>query len=92
MLEKGLIQVYTGNYDQFNFAPIGLALRAAGHHFRTHLTCFFPHEWMDGAHMASILFKPHLAIEMTHIENVPPDGKWNKAKIDEINQSFEGDR
>ncbi len=89
MLEKGLIQVYTGNYDQFNFAPIGLALRAAGHHFRTHMTCFLPHEWMDGAHMASVLLKPHLEIDLTNIEEIPRDGKWNPVKIEEINQSFE---
>lgn len=89
MLDKGLIQVYTGNGDQVNFAPMGLSLRAAGHNFRIHMTCFLPHEWMEGASMASILLKPNLVIEHTEIENTPPDGKWNRKQIDEINQAFQ---
>ncbi len=35
MLENGLIQVYTSKTSCFNFAPYGLALRAAGQGFRT---------------------------------------------------------
>jgi len=30
MLEKGLVQVYTSESDQMNFAPVGLSLRAVG--------------------------------------------------------------
>ncbi|MBW1703786.1 MAG: cob(I)yrinic acid a,c-diamide adenosyltransferase [Deltaproteobacteria bacterium] len=53
MLKKGLIEVYTGTSEQINFAPFGLAVRASGHKFRTLITCFEPHELLDGAIRAS---------------------------------------
>jgi cob(I)alamin adenosyltransferase len=74
MLEKGLIQVYTGTPGQFNFAPIGLAFRAAGHGIRSLIACLLPHDLMDGAEMLSTLLKPimvidHSSSEMTVLEN-----------------------
>jgi ATP:corrinoid adenosyltransferase len=53
MLKKCLTQVYTGSSEKINFAPFGLAVRASGHEFRTLITCFEPHELMDGAITAS---------------------------------------
>jgi len=44
---------------------------------------------MDGTDMASILLKPNLVFEHTKIEKTPPDGKWNKAEINETIQSFQ---
>ena len=49
MLKKGLIQVYTNQGNFTNFAPMGLSLRAAGHGFRSHITCFYPFPFMEGA-------------------------------------------
>ncbi|MFH0844424.1 MAG: cob(I)yrinic acid a,c-diamide adenosyltransferase [Pseudomonadota bacterium] len=89
MLKQGLVQVYTGNDDRVNFAPMGLGLRASGHNLRTHMTCFFPHEWMEGAGMASILLKPNLVVEYARLEDIPPDGKWNDKAINEVQQSFQ---
>lgn len=89
MLKKGLIQIYTGNSDHTNFAPMGLSLRAAGHKLRTHMTCFLPHPWMEGAKAASSLLKPNLVIEHTKIENIPGIDKLGKDEADKINQSFE---
>lgn len=89
MLAKGLIQVYTGNSDHTNFAPLGLSLRAAGQNLRTHITCFLPHEFMEGAGMATIFLKPNLVIEYLGDEKIPSDGKWSKETIDKINQSFQ---
>ena len=63
MLEQGLIQVYTGSSDSFNFAPLGLALRAAGHGLRTKVTCFANHELFEGDRTASSLLKPNLVID-----------------------------
>ena len=88
MLKKGLIQVYTGDGKQTNFAPMGLSLRAAGHHLRTHMTCFLRHEWMDAADMVSGLLKPYLVIEHVEAEGSPPNGKWNKAAINKMRQSL----
>jgi cob(I)alamin adenosyltransferase len=88
MLEKGLVQLYTAKGDELNFAPIGLALRAAGHNLCTHMTCFSPHEWMDGARMASTLLKPNLVIEHAHVGNKSSEGKWNDQEVQGIKQSF----
>ena len=48
-LEHGLVQVYTGNSERFNFAPLGMSFRAAGQNLRSKITCFRPHALMDGA-------------------------------------------
>jgi len=63
MLEKGLIQVYTTESDHTNFAPIGLGLRAAGHNFRTLITCFVSHELMEGCRSGALLLEPNLVIK-----------------------------
>ncbi|MCP4666126.1 MAG: hypothetical protein GY849_07145 [Deltaproteobacteria bacterium] len=89
MLKKGLIQIYTGNSDHTNFAPMGLSLRAAGHNLRTHMTCFLPHPWMAGAKVASSLLRPNLVIEHTKIEKIPGIDKLGKLEANKINQSFE---
>ncbi|MCD6297161.1 MAG: cob(I)yrinic acid a,c-diamide adenosyltransferase [Deltaproteobacteria bacterium] len=70
MLKKGLIQVYTGNSEQVNFAPFGLALRASGHKFRTLITYFEPHKLVDGAIKASS-FLETLIIDHSGIKNAP---------------------
>lgn len=63
MLDKGLIQVYTTESDQINFAPIGLSLRAAGHGFRTLITNFSYDELLEGLSFASQFLQPHLVIQ-----------------------------
>ncbi len=70
MLKKGLIQVYTGSSEQINFAPFGLAVRASGHEFRTLITCFAPHELMDGAIRASS-YLDTMFIEHSDIDKAP---------------------
>ena len=70
MLKKGLVQVYTSTSEWFNFAPIGLSLRAAGQNLRTLNVCFSPHTAMNGDAMASLLLKPNLVIDHTAVEEV----------------------
>jgi len=77
MLEKGLIQVYTSESDQMNFAPIGLSLRAAGQGLRVLSMCFSPHELMEGAGTASSFLKPNLVIEHLGCEQNSSKGKEN---------------
>lgn len=89
MLEKGLIQIYTSDSSQTNFVPMGLGLRAAGHHFRTHMTCFTPHELIEGAQMASIFLKPHLVIETVPVEKIPPDDGWDESLLERIRHAFQ---
>jgi cob(I)alamin adenosyltransferase len=71
MLDKGLIQVYTTESDQMNFAPIGLSLRAAGHGLRTLITSFTSDEMLEGLSFASQFLHPNLAIEHCHTEQTP---------------------
>lgn len=69
-MKKGLIQVYTGESDQMNFAPLGLGLRAAGHGLRTMFINFTPYEFMEGNRLAASLLKPDLVFEGLY-----PEGK-----------------
>lgn len=63
MIEEGLVQVYTSESDQMNFAPVGLSLRAVGQGFRVYMVCFTPHELMEGARLISALLSPDLTLE-----------------------------
>jgi len=93
MLEKGLIQVYTGQSDeQMNFAPIGLSLRAAGQGLRTLITCFTPHELMEGANTASSFLEPNLVINHSAIEQIPNERKGYSSTPQRIVESFQRSR
>jgi len=82
MLENGLIQVYTGKSRKYNYAPIGLSLRAAGQGFHTLITCFVPHELMeDEIQMISYYLKAFLVIDHTAIEGVTARGTLDRDKI-----------
>lgn len=82
MLENGLIQVYTGTSMKYNFAPLGLSLRAAGQGLRTLIACFMTHELMDDeAQMVSFYMKPYLTVDHTAIEGVHPRGTPDRHKI-----------
>ena len=82
MLENGLIQVYTGKSMKYNFAPLGLSLRAAGQGLRTLIACFVPHELMDDeAQMVSFYMKPYLTVDHTAIEGLHPRGILDRDKI-----------
>ena len=82
MLENGLVQVYTGKSMKYNFAPLGLSLRAAGQGLRTLIACFVPHELMDDeAQMVSFYLKPYLTVDHTAIEGVHPRGILDRDRI-----------
>lgn len=88
-LKRGLIQLYTGNSDHMNFAPMGLTLRAAGHGLRIYMTCFLPHEYMDGAQMASILLKPFFVAKHTEIHGIKEGRLWQSDNVQKIKASYE---
>jgi len=103
MLEKGLIQVYTGNSEQVYFVPMGLSLRAAGHKLRTHMTYFVPPELKEGVNMASALLKPYLVIEHAEVgkrslnqslqgtKNALLSGKFDIVVLNGMNQLLDQD-
>ncbi|MCJ7593786.1 MAG: cob(I)yrinic acid a,c-diamide adenosyltransferase [Desulfobacterales bacterium] len=89
MLKTGLTQVYTGHSDRLNFAPIGLALRAAGQNLRVHMTSLLPHQWMEGASIASGHLKPYLVANRSTLESSDLSGEWSRTQVDDIKKSFE---
>ena len=89
MLKKGLIQVYTSRSDRINFAPFGLALRAAGQELRVHMTSLLPHEWPEGAVTASRYLKPNLVIHPSSLELSAPFGQWSKSQANRMRRAFE---
>jgi cob(I)alamin adenosyltransferase len=82
MLETGLVQVYTGKSMKYNFAPLGLSLRAAGQELRTLIACFTPHELMDEeVQLATCCLKRYLAVDHTAIAGIHPRGILDKDRI-----------
>ena len=68
MLDRGLIQLYTGDCHRTNYAPMGLGLRAAGQHLRVYLTCFMPFPLQGGAAAAAHFLKPYFVVNLPTFE------------------------
>jgi cob(I)alamin adenosyltransferase len=64
-LEKGLIQVYTGNGKGKTTAALGLALRAAGRKMMVCMIQFMKGGGPYGEHMAAPMLAPYLTIIRT---------------------------
>lgn len=62
-LEKGLVQVYTGNGKGKTTCSLGLALRAAGHDFRVYVMQFMKGRTVYGELEAARRLAPQLTIE-----------------------------
>ncbi len=86
MLKKGLIQVYTTNSGRLNFAPIGLALRAAGQDLHVLIAGLLPHDLLGGAVTASSILKPNLVLDLCASEGIGPDQKFPE---DKLHQAFQ---
>ncbi len=91
-MEKGLIQVYTSESEQFNFAPMGLSLRAAGQGLRTFMTSFRPYDFMGGASIASSLLEPFLTIDDTAIDPLSSHSKETSRVRPQVAEAFERSR
>jgi len=91
-MEKGLIQVYTTDSQQFNFAPVGLSLRAAGQGLRTLITSFKSYDFMQGASIASSLLEPYLAIDNTAVAPLSSHSNGTNGVQHQISQAFERSR
>lgn len=62
MLEKGYIQVYTGNGKGKTTAALGLALRAVGRGLKVCMVQFMKGGGPYGEHLAAEMLKPYLTI------------------------------
>jgi len=88
MLKTGLVQVYTGNGPGTIFVPLGLGLRAVGRNLRVHISCFTPHDLMDGAPLISDLLKPNMFIHLPKGRENVTGANWTQTEIDDINHTF----
>ncbi len=62
MLEKGLVQVYTGNGKGKTTAALGLAFRAVGRKLRVCMIQFVKGNELCGEHFSATLLAPYLTI------------------------------
>jgi cob(I)alamin adenosyltransferase len=62
ILEQGLVQVYSTDAMLMNYAPFGLALRAAGQNFRSLIVNFVSYDLMEGVRTACEILKPNIVI------------------------------
>ena len=61
-MEKGLVQVYTGNGKGKTTAALGLALRAVGHGMRVLIIQFMKGKGDDGEQEAARRLSPNLTL------------------------------
>ena len=72
MLEQGLIQAYNTSSGQFNFAPLGLSLRAAGRGLKNLIVRFLTHELDQGYELASKHLSPFFHSEFFDLSRCAP--------------------
>lgn len=96
MLEKGLVQVYTGRGEQMNLAHLGLCLRAAGQGLRTCVLGLSPHPFIGIEDRALSNLKPHVQVERVTLSGGFPGEPFKKdtgaihATLEHIQEVAEG--
>lgn len=86
MIEKGLIQIYTGSSKRYNFAPMGLSLRSIGHGFRIYIAIFTHNDHLDAISRAAQHLKPNIKID---ISPIAADGKKDHLDVTPAIRAFE---
>lgn len=84
-LEKGFIQVYTGNGKGKSTAAIGQAIRAAGHGLKTLIVQFmkeYPYGEVETLHKLSefITIEQYCGDDFVFKKTLPPQSELNKVK------------
>ncbi|HDG98609.1 MAG: hypothetical protein DRG71_00180 [Deltaproteobacteria bacterium] len=72
MLNQGLIQAYITPSGEFNFAPLGLSLRAAGRGLKSLIVRFLTHELDEGYGIASKHLSPFFHSELIDLPRYVP--------------------
>lgn len=87
MLDTGLVQIYTTDSEWFNFAPFGLALRAAGRKLKSMITSLQAYPLMAGASLVSETLDPYIVFRHAAI----PSGAHSSATPEHaFRRAFEG--
>jgi cob(I)alamin adenosyltransferase len=96
MLEKGLVQVYTGESEQMNLAHLGVCLRAAGQGLRTCVLGLSAHPFIGIEDKALSWLKPFVAVERLSLLGGSPgqplrkDTETVQAGLERIQRVVEG--
>jgi cob(I)alamin adenosyltransferase len=89
MLERGLVQVYTGNGKGKTTASLGLALRAAGRKLRVCMVQFMKGGEPYGEHLAAERLAPYLTIHRTGRDGWVKKGDLHPDDIREARRGME---
>ena len=90
-LEKGLVQIYTGNGKGKTTASLGLAFRAAGHDFRVYVMQFMKGQTIYGELEAARRVGANLTIKQVGREafararQLTSSGDYDLVVLDELN-------
>jgi len=87
-LERGLIQVYTSPQGEFNYAPLGLALRAAGRNLKNLIIRFSTHEMDQGYSIASSHLSPFLKSPFIDLQLYGNNEQLNRSSVADIVQGL----
>jgi cob(I)alamin adenosyltransferase len=89
MLKQGIVQLYTGNTGQMNYAHIGLCLRATGQKLRTFIMGFFPHPLVDIEDRALSYLRPFVEVERLSLHYGYKDETIHDADAERIRAAIE---
>lgn len=88
-MEKGLVQVYTGNGKGKTTAALGLALRAMGHGYKVFMLQFMKGSKDYGELQAAEKYLPNLIIVQSGLETFVSKENPSQADIDLARQGLE---
>ncbi len=89
MLERGLVQVYTGNGKGKTTASLGLALRACGRKLRVCMIQFMKGGEPYGEHLAAERLAPYLTIHRTGRDGWVRKGDLHPDDVSEARRGLE---
>lgn len=91
-MEKGLVQIYTTDSELTNYAPFGLALRAAGQNFRCFIVNFASFDSVKGIEAACGILRPNMVFAQVDGDRMTTYPGRENGRIARCNNIFQGVR